>query len=63
MTQERNWAEHDRKLRENPSLEEAAALGRSHSGYGWSCTPWGHWTEEQKAAYTNGWHGRNLEAK
>jgi hypothetical protein len=51
VSAERNWAEHDARLRDNPTEAEAAALARSHRGYGWSMRPWGHWPENVKAAY------------
>lgn len=51
---ERNWAEHDNTMRDNATLEDCRKLGASHAGYGWSKTPWGHWTEEQQQAYREG---------
>jgi hypothetical protein len=51
---ERNWAEHDRRLRDEPTLEECRGQGASAAGYGWSPVPWGHWSDEQKAAYYEG---------
>lgn len=52
---ERNWAEHDRKIENNPSLEEAFGTGHTHAAYGWSKKPWGNWSEEHKAAYGRGY--------
>jgi hypothetical protein len=52
---ERNWAEHDKQLRENPTLEQAEGLGRSHAGYGWSCKPYGNWSPEHQEAYRRGY--------
>jgi hypothetical protein len=36
---------------------ECERLGSTHRAYGWSCTPPGHFTEDQKAAYLRGFHG------
>ena len=52
---DRNWAEHERTMRDNPSLEDCRKLAISHRGYGWSRRPWGHWSDEQKAAYDKGY--------
>lgn len=52
---DRNWAEHDAQVRDNPTLEQAEGTGYIHAAYGWSCTPWGHWSEEHKAAYQKGY--------
>ncbi len=49
-----NWAENDRRLIEEPTRETAARMGSTHFAYGWACTPWGHWTEDIKQAYHNG---------
>ena len=49
-----NFAENDRKLRDEPTLEQCRAQGRTAAAYGWSAVPWGHWSEEQKAAYREG---------
>ena len=54
---ERNWAEHDARIRDNPTLDECRQTGRIHAAYGWACTPWGPWTDEQKAAYREGFGG------
>lgn len=56
MSQDRNWAEHDRQIENNPTLEQCRGTGRIHAAYGWACTPWGHWTDEQKEAYREGFH-------
>ena len=56
MTEEINYAEREAKLRDNPTLEECYRQGSTHAAYGWSRNPWGHWTDEQKAAYETGWH-------
>jgi hypothetical protein len=37
------------------TLDECRELGATHAAYGWSRRPWGHWNDEQKAAYTDGW--------
>lgn len=41
---------------ENYTLEDCRQHGRDHRGYGWSRRPWGHWTEEQKKAYEEGYY-------
>jgi hypothetical protein len=51
---DRNWAEHDKQIQDNPTLEQCEATGRTHKAYDWACTPWGHWNDEQKAAYVRG---------
>jgi hypothetical protein len=55
MTRERNWAEHDAQIRDNPTLEDARRTGAIHASYGWSCTPWGHWSQAHKEAYRLGY--------
>lgn len=55
---DRNWAEHDRRIENNPTPDECRETGRIHAAYGWSPTPWGHWTEEQRIAYLEGHEGR-----
>lgn len=63
MAEERNWAEHDRQIRDNPSLEDAEKTGAAHAAYGWACSPWGHWSEEHKAAYRRGFEQMQLVNK
>ena len=53
---ERNWAEHDRNMRDNPTLKDCFNLGVSHAGYNWSKRSWGHWNEQQTAEYIKGWN-------
>ncbi len=50
-----NFAESDRRLEENPTLADCRRMGSTHFHYGWSCTPWGNWTDEQKAAFREGY--------
>ncbi|MBY0560049.1 hypothetical protein [Hyphomicrobium sp.] len=50
-----NFAEREARIRDNPSMDDCYATGRSHFGYGWACTPWGHWSDEQKEAYRAGY--------
>lgn len=59
MVTDRNWAEHDKQVFENPTLEQAEGTGRVHAGYGWACSPPGCWSEDHKAAYRKGfgYHG------
>lgn len=52
---DRNWAEHDRQIMLNPTLEQARGTGRIHRAYGWSKSPWGNWSDEHKAAYSEGY--------
>lgn len=37
--------------------DECKRLGSTHAAYGWACTPPGHFTDEQKAAYRAGFRG------
>jgi hypothetical protein len=53
-TKEINWAENDRRIIENPTLEDCRRMGSTHKAYRWAPSPWGHWTDEQKAAYYEG---------
>jgi len=55
MTKEVNYAELEQQLQENPTLEMCRRQGSTHHAYGWARTPWGHWTDEQKAAYYQGY--------
>lgn len=50
-----NYAELEAQLQNNPTLEQCRRMGSTHAAYGWSKAPWGHWSEEQKAAYAEGW--------
>lgn len=54
MSQERNWAEHEIQM-QNPTIEQARGTGWVHAGYGWSKNPWGHWSDELKQSYADGW--------
>lgn len=54
MAEERNWAEYEKHIQESPTIEECYGTGHTHFHYGWSRTPWGNWTEEQKEAYYKG---------
>lgn len=60
MTQERNWAEWDKLMRDNPTLEHCYNQGHTHAAYGWGRKPWGHWSQEQKDAYAKGYEA-NLD--
>ncbi len=40
--------------RDHTPLEMCRNIGRSHAQYKWSRTPDGHWNEEQRQAYFNG---------
>lgn len=55
MMAERNWAEHDRQMRDAPTIEQCRDQGYTHAAYGWSRRPWGHWSSEQVAAYNEGY--------
>lgn len=39
------------------SLEDCRKMGLTHFHYGWSRYPWRQWTEEQKQAFREGYHG------
>lgn len=51
-----NYAEHDKQLELAPTLAQCERLGGTHKAYGWSRSPWGNWTEEQKDAYSRGYN-------
>lgn len=56
MTQETNWAEFERKVFEGDlTLAQCERMGSTHKAYGWSCTPYGSWNAEQRAAYRKGY--------
>jgi len=42
-------------LKRATSLQECRDIGRSHALYGFPCTPLGHWSQERKDAYTEGY--------
>ena len=63
MAEEINWAAHDAQMRNNPTMDQCRGQGRAHYNYGWSCTPWGHWTNEQQAAYREGYKAARGAAK
>ena len=50
-----NYAEREKQVADNPTLEQCADSGRTHRNYGWAAAPWGNWTEEQKEAYRRGY--------
>lgn len=50
-----NFAENDRRLQDNPTDQDCFLQGQTHFHYGWSRRPWGHWSDEQKAAYDRGY--------
>jgi hypothetical protein len=52
---DRNWAEHDKQVFENPTLEQAKGTGATHRAYGWANSPPGNWSQEHKDAYTEGY--------
>lgn len=54
---ERNWAEHDKQVRESPTLKQAEDTGRIHKSYLWAKSPYGGWDEEYVAAYNRGYDG------
>ena len=49
-----NYAELEQYISDNPDLETCKKNGSTHAAYGWSPSPWGHWTKEQKDAYNEG---------
>jgi hypothetical protein len=56
MSDSKDWnvAERETHMRDNPTLDECAAMGATHYAYGWAPNPWGHWSDERKAAYVKG---------
>lgn len=56
MKKEVNFAEIERRMCHGPSLEDCRRQGQTHRAYQWGPRPWGHWSEEQKAAYMQGYH-------
>lgn len=55
-----NFAEFEDRVNKGDITEaEARRMGSTHSAYGWSCTPYGSWSEELCAAYREGWEGAN----
>ena len=64
MTNDWNVAEREERIMNNPTLEECYKTGRLHKqAYGWTPCPWGHWSDERKAAYMSGYRGLPFEAK
>jgi hypothetical protein len=45
----------------NPTLEQCYQQGVTHAAYGWACSPWGHYSNEQAAAYQAGFDGAPLD--
>ncbi|MDW9531925.1 hypothetical protein RWE87_13545 [Sinorhizobium meliloti] len=52
---DQNFAEIEQRVRDNPSDRDCFRMGHTHFHYGWSRSPWGHWTDEQKAQYDAGY--------
>lgn len=50
-----NWAEHDQQIMNAPTDAQCYNSGYAAYCYGWSCTPWGHWTDAQKAEHRRGY--------
>lgn len=50
-----NFAENDQRIMNNPTDADCRRLGSTHFAYGWARTPWGHWTDAQKALYFEGY--------
>ena len=59
MENKMNFAEFEQYLAGNPDLSACRRLGSTHAAYGWSQVPWGHWTQEQKDAYSAGYKAEN----
>lgn len=39
------------------TLQECYDAGVRHRAYNWAQSPWGHWNDEQMAAYLRGFNG------
>jgi len=51
-----NYAELQRAIDDGTiTLAQCRRMGETHRAYGWSGTPYGHWTAEQKNAYREGY--------
>lgn len=56
MTDTVNYAELQRQIDAGTlTLNQARRLGSTARAYGWACTPYGHWSDELKVAYREGW--------
>ena len=54
-----NFADRERYLSEvQPIPEHCYRMGQTHSAYGWSANPKGHWGKEQIDAYNAGYKGK-----
>ena len=60
---ENNYAESDKRIRDNPTKVDCRRLGSTHFHYGWARSPWGHWTEDQVALYNEGYDAAKEAAK
>lgn len=49
-----NYAENDKRLWEEPTIEEARRMGNTHAAYGWSMR-FGRWSQEHIKAYKEGY--------
>lgn len=50
-----NFAENDQRIMNNPTDADCRRLGSTHFAYGWARTPWGHWPDDKKALYFEGY--------
>ena len=46
------------RMRDRATLKMCEEHGAHHRSYNWGWSPWGHWTNEQKKAYADGFYGR-----
>ena len=63
MKDTRNWAEHDKQVRENPTDEQAYKMGGTHAAYNWVSHPPGNWPEHQQALYRQGYEDCKKETQ
>lgn len=53
-----NFAERETYMQGQPELKDCRRMGSTHKAYGWAPSPWGHWTEDRKAAYMEGYRSQ-----
>lgn len=51
-----NFAELEHSMQHDPPLDACRRMGSTHHAYGWTPCPWGHWSDEQKEAYRDGYY-------
>ena len=63
MKNEWNVAEREARIMNSPTPEECYKTGAIHKAYGWGNSPWGHWPDELRAYYTEGYRGLAFTGK